>query len=84
MVDIAPLVGAGAEEEIERFLAIGQMDEFVREVVFLQRADGEFRVLRVVFDEEDFQWIVHGFGFGMVKEKVAPRSTSASAQTRPP
>ncbi len=50
MEDIAPLVDAGAKEKIECRLAIRNMDEVVREMAFLQCADGQFRVVRVVFD----------------------------------
>jgi len=56
-VVIAPGVRAGAKEKFERLRAIPDMDDFVGQVVFVEGDERQFRIVWIVFDKEDFDFI---------------------------
>ena len=71
---IAPGVSAGAKEKFECLRAIPDMDDFVGQVVFVKGDERQFRIVSIVFDEEDFDFIFRiqgssfsGFALGRVK-----------------
>src|SRR5581483_6492075 len=55
---VAAGVGAGGEKIIERLGAVARDHHFVLDVVFLERAQGQRFVVRIVFDQQN-DFVVH-------------------------
>src|SRR6266540_6870746 len=54
LAGVATRVGAGAKNKLQRFGAVLEMDQFVGEVVALELANRQLRVVWTVFDQQDF------------------------------
>ncbi len=61
-IEAAAGEGAAAEEEIERFGAVANELDLVCELAPAESVESQLRVGRIVFDEEDFNFLVFGQG----------------------
>ena len=66
VLDLARGVRAFAENELQRLRAVAGDLDAIRELGFAQGAQRQFQVLRVVFDQQDFN------GCGFVHGLVSP------------
>ena len=48
---------SAAKKKIESFFAVAGDVDFVGEIIFAEDAEGEFDVVGIVFDEEDFDFV---------------------------
>src|SRR5262249_10522401 len=82
---VAPGVGAGREQEVERLGAVTRHLDVVADLVLAEGAQGQLDVVGVVLDQQD-EAIAHGVSpdGSSVKVKVAPRPVAPSARMRPP
>src|SRR5205823_11935945 len=55
--DLAPGVTALAKEKVERLGAVARHEQLVRDVALLERAQRQLLVLRVVLDQQDFDFV---------------------------
>src|SRR6267378_658101 len=85
--DLAQAVRSVPEKEVKSFRTIAAHEHLVGEVALLERPQRQLRVARIVFDQQDLDFlrVRHASDApGSVKKNVAPASRWPSAHTRPP